>query len=129
MLHLEIARLRHLFLIHHRPAESYRPQSTHSPLSAGAYLASPLNMNPDPSLIETKILNLIRTELLETTADFNVDSDLFDAGLDSMAIMQLTLLMERDFGASIPEKLIVKSTFATVRNLANVLMQLGLTRD
>jgi acyl carrier protein len=86
-------------------------------------------MNPAPSLIEAKILHLICSELLEIADDFSLDSDLFDAGLDSMAIMQLTLILERDFGVSIPEDLIVKSTFSTVRNLTNVLFQLGLNPE
>lgn len=83
-------------------------------------------MIPDPTSLATKILHLIRGELLETGDDFSLDSDLFEAGLDSMAIMQLTLLLERDFGICIPESLIVKSTFSTARSLAEVLLQLGL---
>jgi acyl carrier protein len=86
-------------------------------------------MNPAPSLIEAKILQLICSELLEIADDLSLDSDLFDAGLDSMAIMQLTLILEREFGVSIPENLIVKSTFSTVRNLTNVLFQLGLNPE
>ena len=80
-------------------------------------------MNPDP--LAAKILHLIRVELLETSDDFTLDSDLFEAGLDSMAIMQLTLLLEREFGVSIPENLIVKSTFSTARSLAQSLLQVG----
>jgi len=86
-------------------------------------------MNPAPLLIEAKILQLICSELLEIADDLSLDSDLFDAGLDSMAIMQLTLILEREFGVSIPENLIVKSTFSTVRNLTNVLFQLGLNPE
>ena len=86
-------------------------------------------MNPAPSLIEAKILQLICSELLEIADDLSLDSDLFDAGLDSMAIMQLTLILEREFGVSIAENLIVKSTFSTVRNLTNVLFQLGLNPE
>lgn len=82
-------------------------------------------MNQDASPLAAKILQLIRHELLETQDDFTIDSNLFDAGLDSMAIMQLSLLLERDFGVSIPEKLIVKATFSSVRNLSQVLVQLG----
>lgn len=83
-------------------------------------------MSPDPSPLANKILDLIRVELLDTGEDFTPDSDLFEAGLDSMAIMQLTLLLERDFAISIPERLIVKSTFSTAASLAKVLLELGL---
>ena len=83
-------------------------------------------MNPDASSLAAQILHLVQAELLETGEDFTLDSDLFEAGLDSMAIMQLTLLLEREFGVSIPENLIVKSTFSTVRSLAQVVVQIGL---
>jgi acyl carrier protein len=82
-------------------------------------------MNQDISPLATKILHLIRLELLETHPDFGIDSNLFDAGLDSMAIMQLSLLVERDFGISIPETRIVKATFSSAKSLAQVLVQLG----
>ena len=83
-------------------------------------------MNSEAAPLAAQILQLIHSEeLLETGEDFTLDCDLFEAGLDSMAIMQLTLLLEREFGVSLPQALIVKNTFSSARNLAQVLMQLG----
>ena len=98
---------------HGHHAHHFRPDPT------------PSCMNQDISPLATKILHLIRLELLETHPDFSIDSNLFDAGLDSMAIMQLSLLVERDFGISIPETRIVRATFSSAKSLAQVLVQLG----
>ena len=43
------------------------------------------------SQLEIRVLDLVRNEVLQTTPGFTVTSDLFEAGLDSMAIMQLLL--------------------------------------
>ena len=40
--------------------------------------------------------------MLQTPPGFGTESDLFAAGLDSMAIMQLLLLLEERFGVSLP---------------------------
>ncbi len=52
--------------------------------------------------LEARVLSLVRDEVLETPAGFTVESDLFDAGLDSMAIMQLLLVLEEHYGVAIP---------------------------
>jgi len=81
---------------------------------------------PDPTLsIAERLLIRIRADLLETGADFGIDSDLFAAGLDSMSIMQLTLLIEEEFGAHLPDRLITRETFATARQIAAAILQAG----
>ena len=68
------------------------------------------------------LLRRIRNELLELDASFDVDSDLFDAGLDSMAIMQVLLIVEEEFGVQLPDRLVKRETFATARRIAAVVL-------
>lgn len=69
-----------------------------------------------------RLLARIRTDLLETEPDFGIDSDLFEAGLDSMAIMQLMLLIEEDFDAQLPSRVVTRTTFATARQIAEAIL-------
>ncbi len=80
----------------------------------------------DPDIpIAERLLTRIRTELIETGADFGIDSDLFAAGLDSMSIMQLTLLIEEEFSAHLPDRLITRGTFSTTRQIAAAIRESG----
>ena len=76
-----------------------------------------------------RILDRIRDELLELNTTFGVDSDLFYAGLDSMAIMQVLLMIEEEFGVKLPDHVIKRETFATARRIVEaVIEQHKLTR-
>lgn len=46
------------------------------------------------------------------------DADLYAEGLDSMALMQLILLLEREFGIAITPEDLGRENFATLTNLA-----------
>lgn len=65
--------------------------------------------------IEARLLKLIGTDLLATPAGFNRDTDLFSVGLDSMAIMQLLLLIEEEFQVVIPVESVSRENFKTTR--------------
>jgi len=75
----------------------------------------------DPLQLAERLLTRIRADLLETPDGFSVDSDLFAAGLDSMAIMQLTLIIEEEFGVTLPDRLITRTTFGSARRIAEAL--------
>jgi len=48
------------------------------------------------------VIGLLRLEgLLELPPGFGPEEDLFDAGLDSMAVMQLIVLIEEHFGVAL----------------------------
>lgn len=72
----------------------------------------------DTMQVATRLLGRIRSELLELDGAFDVDSDLFAAGLDSMAIMQLVLMLEDEFNVKLPDCSITRTTFATARQIA-----------
>jgi len=73
---------------------------------------------PETRLIADRLLGRIRVELIELESEFGPDSDLFDAGLDSMAIMQVILMIEEEFGVKLPDAAIKRETFTTANRIA-----------
>ena len=71
--------------------------------------------------MEDKLLTILRDELLDTTDPLNSESDLFEAGLDSMGIMQLILSIEDHFGVVIDPSELSRDNFATVTRIAKLI--------
>jgi acyl carrier protein len=83
-----------------------------------------LNMTDAPASSgdkKTKLLEIVSTEILEVGGGFDEDSDLFEAGLDSMAIMQLLIRIESEFGVQLRVGEINRANFSTVRKIAELL--------
>jgi acyl carrier protein len=76
---------------------------------------------PARDTLEQQLVTLISERLLETRPGFGPDSDLYENGLDSMAIMQLLVLLEEEYGVAIPERALTRKNFATVRQIAGLL--------
>ena len=72
---------------------------------------------PSPEILEQQLVTLISERLLETSGDFGADSNLYDAGLDSMAIMQLLILIEQEYGVTIPDNDLTRHQLSSVRHL------------
>lgn len=70
--------------------------------------------------MEQQLVQLVSERLLETQPGFNVDSNLYDSGLDSMAIMQLLILLEEEYGVAVPESELTRQNFSTVRSVARL---------
>lgn len=68
--------------------------------------------------MEDELIELIRTEVLDTTEALAPESDLFGAGLDSMGIMQLLLAIEDRFGVAIDPADLSRENFSTARKIA-----------
>jgi acyl carrier protein len=77
------------------------------------------------SQLESRVLSLVRDEVLQTPPGFTVASDLFDAGLDSMAIMQLLLLLEEHYGVAIPVGSVSRANFKTAQAIGALLVAQG----
>ncbi len=75
----------------------------------------------DSTALEIEVLALVRERLLELPPWFGPTSRLADAGLDSMAVMQLLLLVEDRWGVWLPEGDLVEENLETVRAFARVL--------
>ncbi|HYR57182.1 MAG TPA: acyl carrier protein [Chthoniobacteraceae bacterium] len=78
---------------------------------------------PIPALdhLDQQLVTLVSERLLETQPGFGADSNLYEAGLDSMALMQLLILVEEEYGVSIPESALTKQNFSTVRHLSQLI--------
>jgi len=81
--------------------------------------------NPTSALnsLEPQLVTMISQRLLETQPGFDADSNLYEAGLDSMALMQLLILVEEEYGVSIPERDLTRQNFSTTRHLAQLIRE------
>ncbi|MEI6033969.1 MAG: acyl carrier protein [Verrucomicrobiae bacterium] len=77
--------------------------------------------NDAQSSRKTKLLELVSQDVLEVGPDFNSQSNLFDAGLDSMAIMQLLLLIEQNFGVRLPSAKLTQEHFSSIDDLERLM--------
>jgi acyl carrier protein len=68
-----------------------------------------------------RIKEIIVDGILEVEPEFNEHSNLYDAGLDSMATMQLLIKIEQVFGIQLPANKLTKENFSTISNLANII--------
>jgi len=65
-----------------------------------------------------RIYEILKGELLSVGDDFTAQSDLVDAGLDSLAVTQLMLAIEESTGVWIDEGLLTEETLASAESLA-----------
>lgn len=75
----------------------------------------------DLPTLQNTLLQLLRDRVLGTTDPLDADTPLFHAGLDSMALMQLMLLIESEFCVRLRAEDLTRQTFATPRTLAAII--------
>ncbi len=75
---------------------------------------------PPTEILEQQLVVLVRDRLLESTAPIDVSTDLYHVGMDSMAIMQLLILIEEEYGVALPECALTRQNFSTVKQLAHL---------
>ena len=68
--------------------------------------------------MEQELIDLIRSEILDSAGPLTPQDDLFAAGLDSMGIMQLLLGIEDRFGVAIDPVDLSRENFATAEKIA-----------
>ena len=68
--------------------------------------------------MEQELLDLIRTDILDTAEPLAPQDDLYAAGLDSMGIMQLLLAIEDHFGIAIDPADLSRGNFSTAEKIA-----------
>ena len=82
-------------------------------------------MEPNPSAnleeLAQELGILISQRLLEVPPTFNSSSNLFELGLDSMAIMQMLLLIDEKFGIWLEPSDLTRENFNTPLTIAQLL--------
>jgi len=78
---------------------------------------------PEHEVLEKKLTALIGKYVLELPAGFDRESDLARAGLDSMALMQLLILIENNFGLMLSEADLSRENFTCIRSLAALIRE------
>ena len=76
---------------------------------------------PQQEPLEQQLVHLVSERLLETQPGFGADSNLYESGLDSMAIMQFLILIEEEYGVVLPEGELTRQNFSTVRSVAGLI--------
>ncbi len=66
-------------------------------------------------------MTLVRERLLETAVPFDVATDLYSLGMDSMGIMQLLILIEEEYGVALPECALTRQNFTSVGQVARLI--------
>ena len=66
------------------------------------------------------LLEILR-ETLDPEAVLVMDTDLFDAGLDSLAIMQLLIAIETRLGKAIPVREVTRGNFQCPRAILSII--------
>ena len=61
---------------------------------------------------------ILDQQLVETPEPLTTETDLFACGLDSLAMMQLLLHLERHFGVRLPPAEMTRERFTTATSLA-----------
>jgi acyl carrier protein len=78
----------------------------------------------DPITPEEKkrvLLHILSSEILEEGTWIDEHSDLHEAGLDSMATMQVLIRIEQRFGTQIPASKLTRENLSSVNNLARII--------
>lgn len=72
--------------------------------------------------METKLTQILREEILDHDGCIEADTDLFEIGLDSMAIMQLQLAVEEHFSITIDPADLSRENFQTPSRIARLIL-------
>jgi acyl carrier protein len=68
--------------------------------------------------LEQRIFDIVRQDILSVDDSFTKESNLIEAGLDSLALTQLMLAIEENTGVWVDESLLTEETLASVRSLS-----------
>jgi acyl carrier protein len=68
--------------------------------------------------LEQRIFDIVRQDILSVDDSFTKESNLIEAGLDSLALTQLMLAIEENTGVWVDESLLTEETLASVKALS-----------
>jgi acyl carrier protein len=84
-----------------------------------------MTLQQDPKTIAGQLCQFARKNYVADGADFDENSPLAKAGIDSFALVELLLFCERSFGVSVPDSHLTGKNLASVASLANCIAELA----
>ena len=72
----------------------------------------------DERLIENALLEFLRSELLDHNTAVDADSALEDLGIDSFALLELVIHLERTCNVKVPAHMLTRENTYSVKTLA-----------
>ncbi len=79
----------------------------------------------DPKTIATQLCQFARTNFVAEGMDFDENSPLGKAGIDSFALVELLLYCERSLGVRVPDSHLTGANLASMASLANCVAELA----
>lgn len=73
--------------------------------------------------LEQRIFDIVRQDILSVDDTFTKESNLIEAGLDSLALTQLMLAIEESTGVWVDESLLTEETLSNVKTLSALVHQ------
>lgn len=74
--------------------------------------------------IESEIIGFLRMTVFDSSVRIERDTDLFVAGLDSIALLKLLLFIEKHYAVHVPEETITEERISSVKNCAALVYSL-----
>jgi acyl carrier protein len=79
----------------------------------------------DPKTIAAQLCQFARTNFVAEGAEFDENSPLAKAGIDSFALVELLLYCERVIGVGVPDSHLTANNLASMASLANCIAELA----
>ena len=79
----------------------------------------------DPKIISAQLCEFARTNFVADGAEFDENSPLAKAGIDSFALVELLLYCERVLGVRVPDSHLTANNLASMSTLANCIAELA----
>ena len=79
----------------------------------------------DPKTIAVQLCQFARTNFVAEGTDFDENSPLTQAGIDSFALVELLLYCERVLGVRVPDSHLTGNNLASMSTLANCIAELA----
>ncbi|MEK4077379.1 acyl carrier protein [Paenibacillus amylolyticus] len=79
--------------------------------------------------IEQRFFNVIQKEFPEADIEFSMDTNLIDAGVNSISFIKLVILIENEFDIQFEETKLDLSYFPTIREILEYIEQQSKSED
>jgi acyl carrier protein len=79
----------------------------------------------DPNKIAARLCDFARKNFVAEGQEFDENSPISQAGIDSFALVELLLFCERDLGVRVPDSHLTGANLASMSSLAKCIAELG----